>query len=517
MRSQPIDIVRQSRKDQADNQHHPSASSSTATRALPPSFPTPSHNNLKPSLTYASIDSAISLSTSTVARRDSATTVDSTSTCVSGPLSLLSLAGSGTSFCSSTGSPSAASLAKSRWSYASSEGADYDDVEAPVAPDLCEVDEDLAPCATTTLAQQPELLQHIVGYLPRSALYTCRQVSHLFCHVASRALFGTVVVRGRAKLEAFQRAVISSSTRTDTNNDVRPLQTASEASFHRDWLTYIHRLEFSGTSTVRSPALSDTLLMAIATRCTHLKRLTIAGCRHITDKGVSAVLVQRALTLQTLDVCGCEQLTDASFMPLLQGDEEGGEASTGIDWSVATALPGSACACESQSHTSSTRPPLALRHVLAENVPQLNGATLLVLAHRCRSLHTLRLSFAKSIRGPAVTTILTHQPHLHTLSLVSCGKMTDMDLQRWQSCAYRLKDLQLECNYGKVTADALIALVERLAWCRLERLRVGGALELEGKAWVRRLVFAGGDETLRELRRRFPRVRIEQVESATTA
>jgi hypothetical protein len=263
--------------------------------------------------------------------------------------------------------------------------------------------------------------------------------------------------------------------------------------------------------------------------CVHLKQLVLARCKRISDHGVATVLLERRDTLQLLDITGCDQLTDEAFLPLANVDVEQDSAIVQdlqklkideknaaisditsrlpIPWEVATSSPGTVCNCNIR-HPS----PIALKHLHAEECTRLTGATLLCLAHVARSMRSVHLSYAKSIRGPAWNTLLAHQPYMHHLSVASCGKLTDADVEQWMRHAYHVRALKAECNYGRVSSQTWAALVERLAWSRLEELHIGGPFQMANTtaagAWSRQEIFT--TEELQALREKYPQIRIRQ-------
>jgi hypothetical protein len=77
-----------------------------------------------------------------------------------------------------------------------------------------------------------------------------------------------------------------------------------------------------------------------------------------------------------------------------------------------------------------------------------------------------------------------HGDHLTHLAINSCGKISDAHLAAISSRAYRLRHLSLECNYGKMTPDAVIQTCHALNGT-LESIRVVNSLVMREGGWTR--------------------------------
>jgi hypothetical protein len=195
--------------------------------------------------------------------------------------------------------------------------------------------------------------------------------------------------------------------------------------------------------------------------CSNLVTLTLVDCNFITESGLSALL-GACNQIKHLTLDHCPAASDAAL----------------------------------EAITSN-----ALEHISLRACRQISNAAVLSLAETCRHIFYFGVSFAKSVRitatlleashtqqitGDSVVALMEqHGSTLTELHVNSCGKLSNEHIEAMARHAHRLRHLSLECNYGKMTPDAVMNFMRRLNGT-LESVRVVSPLiQSTDAAWER--------------------------------
>jgi hypothetical protein len=185
----------------------------------------------------------------------------------------------------------------------------------------------------------------------------------------------------------------------------------------------------------------------------NLRDLNLSGCRHVTDRALSSLLRQ-CHALRHLWINDLDKITDAAFQPPNKED-------TGTSKDGTLKL----------SKSLRWLPP-ALRVLELKNCSGLTSLTVHYLAHHQLPLQHFHVSTAKFIHGSSIVHLCQESNHhLQSLHIAMCGKFTDTCLESIALHAYKLRHVELDKNYGRLTANGVDRFVTILDGV-LESLRV---------------------------------------------
>ncbi|CAG8466035.1 7140_t:CDS:2 [Ambispora leptoticha] len=162
----------------------------------------------------------------------------------------------------------------------------------------------------------------------------------------------------------------------------------------------IRRLNFS----LISENVSDAILNFL-NGCERLERLTLGGCRQLTDIGLTR-LINKTEGLVALDVSDIENLTDAVIE-----------------------LVGQRC-----------------RRLQGLNVSLCKKITdkgVIAVASRCRNLRRIKLSGCENITDNSIVVLAENCPHLLELDLTNCNQITNNAIQPVLERCTQLRELRL--------------------------------------------------------------------------
>ncbi|RHZ44783.1 hypothetical protein Glove_709g46 [Diversispora epigaea] len=186
----------------------------------------------------------------------------------------------------------------------------------------------------------------------------------------------------------------------------------------------IRRLNFS----FLGENITDQILSRLSS-CERLERLTLGGCRRITDTGLLRLL-EKADGLIALDVSDIENLTDAV-----------------LD------LVGERCR--------------RLQGLNVNSCKKVTDKGIMAVASRCRSLRRIKLSSCENITDESVVVLAKNCPHLLELDLTNCNQITNGAIQPVFKHCTQLRDFRLAyCT--NLTDDSFIKTMPSI----FEQLRV---------------------------------------------
>ncbi|CAG8456746.1 15643_t:CDS:2 [Acaulospora colombiana] len=217
------------------------------------------------------------------------------------------------------------------------------------------------------------------------------------------------------------------SSNADLNSDVslqNLLDTLQSTPQTFSYSLLIRRLNFS----FMGESVGDTTLARLSS-CERLERLTLGGCRRLTDAGLLKLL-EKTDGLVALDVSDIENLTDKVIK-----------------------LVGERC-----------------RRLQGLNVSLCKGVTdagIIEVASRCRSLRRIKLSSCENITDESVIVLAENCQHLLELDLTNCHQITNKAIQPvFENCT-QLRELRLACC-ANLTDDSFIKTIPSM----FEQLRV---------------------------------------------
>ncbi|CAG8463819.1 6732_t:CDS:2 [Funneliformis mosseae] len=249
-----------------------------------------------------------------------------------------------------------------------------------------------------------ELIFQIFKYVTSTSdLKSCILVCKSWCRCGVELLWQKPVFTGNASL-------------------IKLLVTLSRNSQTFPYALLIRRLNFS----FLGENVSDQILQRLSS-CERLERLTLGGCRRLTDNGLLKLL-DKANGLVALDVSDIENLTDA-----------------------VVELVGERC-----------------RRLQGLNVSlckKLSDKGILAVASRCRNLRRIKLSSCENITDESVVVLAKNCSHLLELDLTNCHQITNEAIQPvFENCT-QLRELRLACCTNltdKSFTKTMSALYEQL-------------------------------------------------------
>ncbi|GBB88999.1 hypothetical protein RclHR1_15630001 [Rhizophagus clarus] len=276
-----------------------------------------------------------------------------------------------------------------------------------------------------------ELILQIFKYVTSTAdLKSCILVCKSWCRCGVELLWHKPVLNVRESL-------------------IKLLVTLSRSTQTFPYALLIRRLNF----TFLIEHVSDDTLKRLSS-CERLERLTLGGCRRLTDNGLLKLL-DKADGLVALDVSDIENLTDA-----------------------VVELVGERC-----------------RRLQGLNVSlckKVSDKGILAVASKCRSLRRIKLSSCDIITDQSVVILAKNCPHLLELDLTNCDQITNKAIQPvFENCT-QLRELRLACC-TKLTDESFTKTMPSL----YEQLRI---LDLTSCALIT-------DQTLLKIAHSAPKLR----------
>ncbi|CAB4374182.1 unnamed protein product [Rhizophagus irregularis] len=276
-----------------------------------------------------------------------------------------------------------------------------------------------------------ELILQIFKYVTSTAdLKSCILVCKSWCRCGVELLWHKPVFTGYGSL-------------------IKLLVTLSRSTQTFPYALLIRRLNFS----FLGEHVSDEILKRLSS-CERLERLTLGGCRRLTDNGLLKLL-DKADGLVALDVSDIENLTDA-----------------------VVELVGERC-----------------RRLQGLNVSlckKVSDKGILAVASKCRSLRRIKLSSCDIITDESVVILAKNCPHLLELDLTNCNQITNDAIQPvFENCT-QLRELRLACC-TKLTDESFTETMPAL----YEQLRI---LDLTSCALIT-------DQTLLKIAHSAPKLR----------
>lgn len=177
---------------------------------------------------------------------------------------------------------------------------------------------------------------------------------------------------------------------------------------------YLRSVSFAG---LRGCAflVMDEHVLSVAKHCGSLVSLNLSGCAAVTDSAFSEVLKKCSL-LRQIVLSGCVLITDHAFI----------------------------------GHSM----PKHLSIVDARGCRNLTDKFIHALCHL--PITHLYLAESKHIHGPSLVRLSQScAQRLQHLHVSVCGKLLDSHLVEIGKCAYKLRTLHLDRNYGKLTAEGV--------------------------------------------------------------
>ncbi|CAL3972024.1 hypothetical protein PZA11_005249 [Diplocarpon coronariae] len=201
---------------------------------------------------------------------------------------------------------------------------------------------------------------------------------------------------------------------------------------------------------------SDGSVLALQ-HCNRIERLTLTGCKGLTDSGISGLL-NNSKNLLALDISGVFQVTEASIYALaahchkLQGLNISGCTKISNQSMIAVA---EACNylkrlklnnCDQLDDSSITAFAVNCPNILEIDLHQcrlIGNGPVTALIQRGQTLRELRLAHCELISDEAFMPLSLNKTfeHLRILDLTSCARLTDQAIEKIIEVAPRLRNL----------------------------------------------------------------------------
>ncbi|CAG8486725.1 11771_t:CDS:2 [Dentiscutata erythropus] len=251
-------------------------------------------------------------------------------------------------------------------------------------------------------ATKPNPLPSSSTSLAKAATIPSELILQIFKYVTSTADLKSCILVCKSWCRCGVELLWHKPVFTNNSSLIKLLITLSRSTQTFQYSLLIRRLNFS----FLGEDISDQILARLSS-CERLERLTLGGCRRLTDVGLLKLL-EKADGLVALDVSDIENLTDS-----------------------VVELVGERCRRLQGLNVSMCR--------------KISDKGIMVVASKCRSLRRIKLSNCDNITDESVIVLAKNCPHLLELDLTNCNQITNKAIKPvFENCT-QLRELRLAC------------------------------------------------------------------------
>ena len=209
-----------------------------------------------------------------------------------------------------------------------------------------------------------------------------------------------------------------------------------------DYPSFIRRLNLS----YLCEQIADAILMKLQ-RCKRLERLTLLGCKRVTDRGLADILSHNT-GLIALDISGLDQVTDLSVLVAASRNKN----LQGLNLTDCRNITDDAIVEIAQQCRN-------LRRIKLNNCIGIKDKSVQALADYSEYLLEIDLDHCHQVTSPAIANLIVSCAELRELRLNMCTQLNDSCFTGLQRDRYmNLRSLDLT-GCSRITDDSVLAIV----------------------------------------------------------